>query len=285
MILAVTLLAFLSLAAVNVQLFELKPGDEAAKKAYFASKCYLWGTKEYRVSPDKYNAVLIMSNDKVRYAFHLAGKMVGGKAVNVEVGMIKPSHFQWYAGGFFKITSGKKNLSQGSFAVKEIKSGAKGEAVLEYSGGALNGRVTLTLHDNDDKLGFLFTPADKKGRYMVALSAYPGHYGTAKLRKRVMYTNLGKVQGNVKRVTPQDHYAVFGDEYYDRAHNRGDGCCAFLYNPKQVLEGSSIRSGYGCTAYLYMVPGAEAAFVFWDFKGKSLQQALEYMKTLKVKFD
>lgn len=284
-ILAVMLLTFVSHAAVKVQLIEIKAGDKAAEKAYFASKCRLWGFKEYRVYPGKYNAVLIMSNEKVYYAFHLAGNLVDGKPANVAVGMVMPSHYQWYAGGFYRITSGRKILRNGKFSVKEIKSGAQGVAVLEYSGGEFNGRVTLTLNDNDDKLGFLFSPADKKAPYMVTLTAYPGHYGTPKLRKRVMYTNEGKVAKDIKMLTPKDHYAVFGDEYYDRSLNRGDGCCAFLFNPKQLLPGSRLRSGYGCTAYLNMVPGQDAAFIFWDFKGKSLKQALEYMKTLKANFD
>lgn len=281
---ALLLAAFAVHAAVKVQYIELKPGDEKAKKAYFASKCRLWGTKGYRVSADRYNALLIMSNDKTMYAFHLNGRMKEGKPVQVNVGMIKPSHFQWYAGNFFEVRYGKKKLHSGSFKVSQIKSGPVGSAVLEYEGG-IKGKVTLTLADNDDKLGFLFTPADKKMRYLLTLSAYPGTYGKKELRKRVIHTNLGKVKGSAYKLTGREFYMVFGDEYYDRALNRGDGCCAALFNPKQLLPGSRMSCGYACTAYLYMKPGTDAAVILWDFKGKSIKQALDYMKKLNIKFN
>ena len=272
-------------AAVNVQLIELKPGDEAAKKAYFASKCRIWGTKGYKPAANVYNALLIMSNDKVYYAFHLRGKIADGKTTNVEVGMIKPSHFNWYAGNFFNITSAKKNLNAGNFSIKDIKSGDVGSAVLEYANGPFNGTVTLTLADNDDKIGFVYSPADKKARYMIQLTAYPGSYGDAKTRKRIICTNQGKVEGNVYKTDGKAYYAIFADEYYDREQNRGDGCCAFLFNPKQVIGGSTMRVGYACSAYLYMNPGVDATFIFWDFKGQSLKQAQEYMSKLDIKFE
>lgn len=279
------LTALVSFAAVKVELLELKPGDEAAKKAYFAKRCFLWGTKGYRVDEKKYNALLFMSNDKISYVFHLYGTITDGKAKGVQVGMIRPSHFNWYAGGFFNINSGKKNLNAGNFSVKDIKSGDIGSVVLDYSEGEYNGTVTMTLADNDDKLGFVFSPADKKARYMVQLTAYPGSYGDAKTRKRVMYSNLGKVEGSVLKTTGKEYYAVFADEYYDREQNRGDGCCAFLFNPKQVIGGSTMRCGYACTAYLYMNPGVDSTFIFWDFKRQSLKQALDYMSKLDIKFE
>ena len=275
--------ALISSAAVTVQLIELKPGDEAAKKAYFAlpRNCRLWGTKGYKPSDKQYNAILVMRNDKVNFAFHLRGNMVDGTPRGVQIGMISPTHFNWYAGGFVDIKSGKKLLNSGKFSVKETKSGDAGIAILDYSEGAFNGTITLALADNDDKVGFVFTPADKTLRFSVQLTAYPGEYGNAKLRKRVVYTNTGKGE-NPKKLTPQDFYCVFGDEYYDIAQKRGRGCCAFLFNPKEIIPGSTIRCGYACTAYLYFNKGSNASFVFWDFAGKSLAEALEYMKNIQL---
>ena len=275
--------ALISSAAVTVQFIELKPGDEAAKKAYFElpRNCRLWGTKGYNVSEKQYNALLVMRNDKVNFVFHFRGAMKEGAPRGVAVGMISPTHFNWYAGGFFDIYSGKKKLSSGKFSVKETKSGEAGIAVLDFSEGDFNGTVTLALADNDDKVGFVFTPADKTLRYTVQLVAYPGEYGNPKLRKRVVYTNNGKAE-NPKKLTPQDFYCVFGDEYYDIAQKRGRGCCAFLFNPKEIIPGSVIRSGYACTAYLYFDKGTNASFVFWDFAGKSLAEALEYMKNIQL---
>lgn len=279
-----TLGAVLVHAEVKTEYLELKP-DDASKKAYLAQPYRIWGTKNYKASPETFNALLVLSNSKVKFVFHLLGKLENGIAKNVQIGMLRPSVFNWYAGGFFTVQSGKNKLADGVFSVKEIKSGAEsGYAELEYSNSAFNGKIRLELMDNDDKVLLSFTPAGQIP-YSINLYAYPGTYGNAKLRDRQVTTNMGVVDGKIKKLTPQDCWAVFSDKYYDKAQNRGDGCCAVLFNPKELLPGSVIRCGYACTSYLYYRKGQTANLIFWDFKGWSAKQAVDYMKKLDVKFE
>ena len=271
-------------AAVKAEYLELKE-DEAARKAYFAQPIRIWGDKAYKVGADKFNALLTLSNSKVTYAFHIYGIQKDGVATKVQIGMMRPSVYNWYAGGFFKISSGKNLLNDGNFTLKEVKgSEESGWAEFEFTGATLNGKLRLELPDNDDKLLMTFTPTSEIP-YTVNLVSYPGHYGDAKLRARKMITNLGEVENGVKKLTPQDCWAVFADAYYDREKNQGDGCCAFLYNPKDILPGSVIRSGYACQAYLYCRKNQPFTVILWDFKRWSMKQAVEYMKKLDVKFE
>ncbi|MBE6373790.1 MAG: hypothetical protein E7055_17190 [Lentisphaerae bacterium] len=281
---ALTIAAGSVSAAVKAEYLELKD-DDAARKAYLAQPVRIWGDKNYKVGADKYNALLVLSNSKITYAFHLYGTMKDGVATKVNIGMLRPSIYNWYAGGFISISSGKEKLSAGNFTLKEVKgTDDSGWAEFEFSGGALNGKLRFELPDNDDKLLVTFTPAGQF-RYMANLVSYPGHYGDAKLRARKMISNVGEVEGNVKKLTPQDCWFVFADSYYDREQNRGDGCCAFLFNPKDVLPGSVVRSGYACQAYLYCRPGQTLTLIVWDFKRWSMKQAVDYMKKLDVKFE
>lgn len=272
-------------AAVKAEYLELK-ADEATRKAYFAQPVRMWGDKIYRGAADKYHALLTLSNSKISYVFHLFGDIKDGAAKNVRIGMMRPTQFNWYAGGFINISSGKNQLYSGTFSIKEIKGGEdSGYVEMEFSDAVLNGTIRLELANNDDKLLLSFTPSVQLP-YMVNLIAYPGAYGDAKLRVRKMITNLGSVEGNVKKLTPQDFWIVFGDAYYDREQNRGAGCCAFLFNPKEIQPGSMIRCGYACQAYLYCrQKGKPFSLILWDFKGWSVRQAVDYMKKLDIKFE
>ncbi len=271
-------------AAVKAEYLELKE-DEAARKAYFAQPVRIWGDKIYKAAADQYNALLMLSNSKATYAFHLNGQRKDGAATKVNIGMMRPSVFNWYAGGFINISSGKNLLNAGNFSVKEVKGTEEsGWAELEFTGGTLNGKLRLELPDNDDKLLVTFTPSEPLA-YTVNLVAYPGAYGDAKLRARKMITNLGPVEGNVKKLTDRDCWAIFADSYYDREQNRGAGCCAFLFNPKELTPGSVLRCGYACQAYLYVKKGQPVSLILWDFRNWSMKQAADYMKKLDVNFE
>ena len=131
-------------AAVKAEYLELKE-DEAARKAYFAQPIRIWGDKAYKVAPDKFNALLTLSNSKVTYAFHIYGVQKDGVATKVQIGMMRPSVYNWYAGGFFKIASGKNLLNDGNFTLKEVKgSEESGWAEFEFTGATLNCRTMTT---------------------------------------------------------------------------------------------------------------------------------------------
>ncbi|MBQ6471814.1 MAG: hypothetical protein IJJ33_07515 [Victivallales bacterium] len=153
-----------------------------------------------------------------------------------------------------------------------------------FSDGALTGRIRLELPEDDDKLLLTFTPSTQRA-YSVNLTAYPGAYGEPERRARTMTTNSGPVEGNVKTLSPQDCWVVFADSYYDREQNRGAGCCGFLFNPKEILPGSTLRCGYGCNAYLHIGKGKVFSVILWDFKGWSMKQAVEYMSKLDITFE
>lgn len=275
------------LAAVTVEKIELKHGDETAKKAYFAQAIRFWGTNEYKTSPENYNTLLTFTNAKIQFAFRLEGKIVDGKLRNVAIGMCRPSIYNWYSGGFIEVISNKQNLTNGEFELLEFKGDTQsGYAILRYTGPEVSGTFHLELADNDDKLQVKFTPSMENGLrgYQIVLTSYPGTYGEKEKRKREIQTNTGRAENGRKELTKLDCWAVFYDNYYDRKENRGDGCCAFLFNPKEVVSGV-LRAGYGCIAYLNYPARQEANLILWDFKKLSSEDALAYMKKLSVQFE
>ena len=272
-------------AEVKAYFIELKHNDKKAEQAYLAQPFRFWTKNAYKTHPDKYNGLLVLSNSRVNYVFHLFGTLKNGMVKNLEIGMRRPSPYNWYAGGFLAIQAGKHKLTAGKFAVSEVKGGSQsGYAELSFTDSPFTGKIRFELADDDDKLQLIFTPSSPQA-YRIRLTAYPGAYGDAKRRVRKMITNLGEVEGNSKKLTPQDFWCVFGDSYYDRQYRRGDGCCAFLFNPKEILPGSILRSGYACLADLYGRQGKPTSLILWDFKGCSISQAVSYMKKLDVKFE
>lgn len=272
-------------AEVKSYFIEMRPGNEQDKKAYLAQPFRIWSGNDYKAAKGKYNGLLVLANSKVSFVFSFEGKVKDGSARNVTVGMRKPSPLNWYSGGFFAVNSGKNKLSDGKFTMKEVKGGAEyGYAEMEFSDAPLTGKVRFELANDDDKLLMTFTPGNENG-YTLWLYAYPGSYGTPQLRSRKIITNLGEVKGNMKRLTPGEYWAVFGDSYYDRANSRGDGCCALLFNPKDFSSFGIVRSGYACTASFYNKKKTPVSLVLWDFKGWSMKQAVDYMKKLDVKFE
>lgn len=275
-------MTFTASAAVSATVLELKHGDKAAEKAYFAQPHRIWGTNTYKAKPTDYNGLLVLGNSKTKFVFHLVGKMKNGKPVDVEIGMLRPSVYNWYAGGFIVPRGKQTELKKGVFSIGKVQSGAKsGFAELNYKG-VFSGTIRLELMDNDDKLLVTFTPADKTIPYRLDLYAYPGHYGDAKKPFRKVFTSAGDI-AVPKNLTKQESWAVFYDTYYDRKVNRGDGCCAFLYNPNET-DVATMRAGYACLALLNYKKGTTAHLIFWDFKGWSSDQAKDYMKKLKFSF-
>ncbi len=274
-------------AAANVKKIEITP-DDASKKAYFAQPVRIWGTHGYKAAADSYNALVTLSNAKTSFVFHLQGKMLNGIPHAVQIGMVRPSVFNWYAGGFVTVRFAKTQLLDGNLAFGEIKAAKDGSsacAEFKYTSGEYAGTIRMELADDDDKLAMTFTPTGKKSPYELSLVAYPGAYGEKNLRKREIATTAnGRCTDGKYVLDKKDCYVVFYDSYYDSGNGRGDGCCAFLFNPQEISAGT-IRCGYGCTAYLSCKPGVSANLVLWDFKKWSAGQARDYMKNLNVKFE
>ncbi|MBQ6470944.1 MAG: hypothetical protein IJJ33_03090 [Victivallales bacterium] len=81
-------------AGVKAEYLELKESEES-RKAYFAQPVRIWGDKGYKAGTDKYNGLLTLANSRTTYAFHLFGTYRDGVATNVQVGMLRPTVFNW----------------------------------------------------------------------------------------------------------------------------------------------------------------------------------------------
>lgn len=276
-----------SFGAVTVEKIELKYGDETAKTAYFSQSIRFWGTRDYKIKPDSYETLLVLSNAKIQYAFRLQGKIVDGKVRNVAICMLRPSIYNWYAGGFVEVFAGDQALTSGEFQLQDIKSGTEyGEVTLEYRSDTLSGSFRFGLADDDDKLQLIFTPslAENLQSYQLVLTAYPGTYGEKDKRERRIVTNACDSEMTQRDLTEADYWVVFYDRWYDRKRNLGDGCCAFLFNPKAISSGS-LQAGYGCSARLNYPSTQIAALLIWDFKGWSSEDVIQYLKPLSVQFE
>jgi hypothetical protein len=269
---------------VKVSCLVLEPGDSPSRQAFYRQPVRIWGDN-YLVKPDEYHALLTLVNGKCLFAFHLHGSLGTDGPANVQLGMVRPSHFNWYAGNFLSVFQDGKSQTGGGFRLLEASSSLDGGfALLEYQGPG-GGQLRLELAEDDDKLQLTFTPRCRTLPCQATLTAYPGAYGTPELRQRLLLTANRIADSNEMLLRADECWALFADKYYDCAKGQGDGCCAFLFNPNNTSRALLKTDRYSCQAILDYIPGKDIHLILWDLKGWSCQQAQEYLNSLKIELE
>ncbi len=282
-------------AEVRVDKLELKGADEESKKAYFAQPIRLWGTGKFMTDPAERVTLVSMSNAKTAFVFSLNGKLTADKRWSTTIGMLKPSHANWFSSSFFNFEVDKITDKEcGAEIMNAAGSPESGSFIVRFTSPRLQADLKITLPDNDDKLLLEFTPKVAKPtepNYRIDLLCYPGSYGGSyaageKLRRREAMTpvRLLPQTGSSYRLTPQDCWVLFYDNYFDIKDNRGEGPCAFLFNPKEAVRVDINVGNYACLSRLWYPINQPAFLILWDFNGWSNDAAKDYLKKMKIEF-
>ena len=280
-------------AEVKVDKLELKGADEASKTAYFAQPIRLWGSGEFMTDPAERVTLVSMSNAKTAFVFSLNGKLTADQRLPASIGMLKPSNANWYANSFFNFEVDKITASECNAEILNAVGGPEfGSFTVRFTNPELQADLKITLRDDDDKLLLEFTPkaANPAVRnYRIGLVCYPSSYGGdfaagMKLRQREAMTPVRTLPqaSSDYRLTPQDCWVLFYDNYFDVKANRGEGPCAFLFNPKEAVSVDVNISNYACLSTLWYPMNQPAFLILWDFNGWSNDGAKDYLKKLKI---
>jgi hypothetical protein len=279
--------------AVTVKKIDIIADNEAAKKAFFAQPAWIWGTHGYLKEKSRQDSLITLSNSKISFVLHIIGKKTADGKINAQIGMIRPSHYNWYGGGFINFKAGQTQSNKAEFEISKLTSNAEvGSVEFKYKGKDFSGVLKFSLLEDDDKLLASFTPfnvAQTIKEYIITLSAYPSAYGGnwkkgAELRQREALTSSGKVFKGRCSMDKADNWLLFYDKYFEVISKRGHGPCAFMYNPKNINKVKVNVGNYGVKSMLYYKPTAISTLIFWDMKGWTNEKAKEYMNKLEVKF-
>ena len=254
----------------------------------------IWGTHGYLKDKNHRDALVTMSNSKISFSFHIIGKKTASGKINAQIGMIRPSHYNWYAGGFINFKAGRLHSKKMDFEIGKIVNNEEvGSIEFKYKANGFSGVMKFTLLEDDDKLLISFTPSNVAAtikEYVINLEAYPSSYGGswkkgAELRKREALTSSGKVFKGRRLMGKDDNWVLFYDKYFEVISKRGHGPCAFMYNPKTVNKVKINVGNYAVRSELYYRPTAVATLIIWDLKGWTNKKAKEYMNKLNVRFE
>ncbi len=283
----------LLLAEVSVRDDTFIGGDKASKDRYNQQKYKIWGFEKYPKNKDFKGRMIVISNSKVSYCFWMPGKVKDGKWFAF-LGMKGPSNANWYCNGFFKITSYKFDSTKAPFEVKDVAKGEVGAFTACWKDGGFEFETKFTLPDNAEQLLIstkVIAAPPKLKAYFVDMLCYPssmagGWRKGMKLRKRGALTPSRTVnidqKGQELKLDKKENWCLFYDSYFDFGKSRGEGPCAFLYNPQETTRAIVRVTNYSCNAILAYPVKNPANIMLWDFHKMTNKQAMDYMKSLKV---
>ena len=243
------------------------------------------GTKKLGKGTQTYT-VATLDSGKAVFVVGRSGSSVG----------LGPNGANWYSADCFTITVGKQRSTKVPCEMKVLKTEpgiGVVEAVWSFEAGPAKARFEV--RDGDDKVLVTVTFPKAKSRGL-SVRSYPSTFAGGwkqgfKLRQRRGITAtrempMGSTLKGKGTLSAEENWVLFQDDHFDvaKTKNKREGPCAVLYNPKEAAKAWASVENYAC--YLYFIPKADvdaAHLMFWDFQGLTNEEALEYMKKLKVK--
>jgi hypothetical protein len=149
------------------------------------------------------------------------------------------------------------------------------------------------LHDRDDKLLLTVTLPSGAGR-LVRLQCYPssmagGYRPGRALRHRHSVTAVREIvlgdddHARTTELTAGEPWALFMDDHFDAAEQRGRGPCAALYLPHEVSEAVLLTGNYACRLDLRPLPETRTLHLaLWEFPGLPNAEAVHYMRGIEL---
>ena len=283
-------------AEVRVSNLELKGGDEASRKAYFAQSVRLWGHSKYPKDPQERINLVTLANARCSFLLKLQGRIDSQGKLHAQLGMLKPSSANWFGNGFFSFNVNGVSPSDASVEIVNMSSGPdRGSVTFLYSGKDFTAKLTVTLADNDDKLLLEFKPeyrgaSAQKKTCEVSFLCYPSSYAGGwkaglRLRKREALTPLRTLSENGKYISlgNGEPWILFYDLAFDVKDNRGEGPCALMFDPKECVSKKVVVENYACGLKFQYPMNTAAHFILWDFHGWSNESARQFMNSLVFK--
>jgi hypothetical protein len=284
---------FSTLAEVSVRDYTFIGGNSQSKNCYMQQKYRFWGANRYPKDKNFKGRLIVLASSKATFTFWMPGKMKDGKW-STSLGMCAPSKANWFCGGFFRIRSGKFDSNKASAEIGNISHGEAGSFSICWQAQGIKAETKIILPDDEDKLlistKLVKYPSNIKS-YIVVLRCYPGSLGGGwkaglKLRQRRAMTLDRKISINqdVQKVvlSKKEAWCLFYDDYFDVAKNRGEGPCAFLFNPMKTAKTIVTVANYSCSASLIYYAKKQSDIMVYDFNKLTNKQAIDYMKSLKI---
>jgi len=298
-----TFLLLFSLAAgflhaeVRVSNLELKGGDEASRKAYFAQSVRLWGHSKYPKDPQERINLVTLANARCSFLLKLQGRIDPQGKLHAQLGMLKPSSANWFGNGFFSFNVNGVSPSKASVEIVDLNSGTdRGSVTFLYSGKDFTAKLTVTLADNDDKLLLEFKPesrgdAVQNNTCEVSFLCYPSSHAGGwqeglQLRRREALTPVRTLPDSGKSVSlgNDEPWILFYDLAYDIKGNRGEGPCALMFDPKECISREVMIGNYACGLKFRYPMNMASHFILWDFHNWSNESARRFMNSLVYEY-
>ena len=282
-------------AQVSVKQWTFRGGDAEGRSAYFAQSHRFWGSQVYPTDPAFLGKMVRMSTGSTEFLLWFRGQV--DPATNrwaSSVGMGRPSKANWYQNAFYCVVVDGVPSYECSAELGEATGGERGRVTATWKHPKARIVTSFALLDGDDKLlvETKLEPQAEIGTYQVKLTCYPssmagGHAPGLATRDREAVTptrllertatpdNTGQVTAEL---TKEEPWILFYDNYYDVAHNRGEGPCAAAYSARQTKKATASVQNYPCQLTLtYPSAVTTSHLVVWDLNGMTNAAAKEYM--------
>ena len=287
-------------ADVSVKQWTFKGADAESRRAYFAQTHRFWGTNQYPDDPAFLGKMVTLSTGKTEFLLWCTGKVDPATSKWISsIGMGRPSRANWYQNSFYSVQIDGKDNHRFATELGEVRGGEKGHATVIWHHSSARITTTFTLLDGDDKLlvETKLEPCSSFKTYNVKLTCYPssmarGYAAGLATRDRegltakrsLLRSNTAENKGYVNETLTKDEpWALFFDNYYDRALNRGEGPCAAAYSTKEAVKAAVSVQNCGCYLTLtYPSSVATSHVILWDLKGMPNAAAKEYTRDLVV---
>lgn len=237
------------------------------------------------------NHDILMHNDLIAYQLRYCAcvdKAHDPKVVPLEgyIGMPLPASCNWYHSGFLRILLDGEDIGQYPLAdFAALDSGERGlcRMVWDYPGGRVRVSFVLEADGRCLKTQILLAPNQPPTSISLALNCYPSFFTSHYKRqgaRRILTPATEVKEGATANVPAADNWwALYQDEVFDVARGEGEGPCALLLMPAQADEVHFAPGGYAVPTTITFKPDQrDLRLAFWDFKGLTNAEALEYLK-------
>jgi len=235
---------------------------------------------------------LSLDNGLIRYSFAYSGCVHpshGEKRPSSEgnFGMPSPTRANFYAGGFFGvIINGEDAVTYRVVDMQVLEEGERGsvQAIFAHPDAEVGVRLMLLPGSNHVLALVHWVPREGADieSVQVKLITYPSFFTTFHNRQgerhcRTPRTDQQEVS-TLEIVPGEDAYLYYHDAIFDVARGEGDGPCATVLGPEDVIGGQVAINAYPVTSFIGFDPAAgEARLALYDFAGLTNAQAQAYL--------
>ena len=204
------------------------------------------------------------------------------------IGMPQPSAANWYHSGFLGLKINGADLGAArlsDFWVAE--QGQRGNLKMYWDSPQAGVTVSFVALAGDDRLfcGITLNPRQEIKTLSLRLQSYPSYFTYYNKRQgdRKLTTasaTYGQEDGRQQALSPAEQWwLAFTDTIFDPARGEGDGGCAVLFLPEQVLGAKATVGSYACPVELEYKPQTRVIrLCLWDFNRRGNEESLTRLR-------